>query len=44
MRIHTNDKPCICDVEGCGKAFRTATQLKQHKRLHTVRVWRRCNA
>ena len=36
MRIHNNERPYVCDYQGCNKAFRTSTQLKQHLLQHTV--------
>lgn len=34
-RIHTGEKPYICDYPLCGKAFTQSGQLKTHQRLHT---------
>ena len=36
MRIHNNERPYVCGYQGCNKAFRTSTQLKQHLLQHTV--------
>ena len=37
LRIHNNEKPYLCDMEGCNRRFRTSTQLHQHQLQHTVR-------
>ena len=34
-RIHTGEKPYLCDYPTCGKAFTQSGQLKTHQRLHT---------
>ena len=34
-RIHTGEKPYLCDYPSCGKAFTQSGQLKTHQRLHT---------
>lgn len=33
-RIHTGEKPFICEVETCKKAFRSSSALLQHKWVH----------
>ena len=33
-RIHTGDKPLLCDFPDCGKSFRYRTNLINHKRIH----------
>ena len=35
MRTHSNLKPFVCQVEGCGKAFRLGKDLTRHTRVHT---------
>ena len=35
MRVHTGEKPFLCDHEGCGKAFAQSGSLVSHKRTHT---------
>ena len=32
---HSNDRNYICDVEGCGKAFKSKSNLAQHKQTHS---------
>ena len=34
MRIHTREKPFVCQVEGCSNAFTTLYRLNAHMRLH----------
>lgn len=33
-RVHTKEKPFICDFEGCGKGFSQKEMLKRHKIIH----------
>ncbi|KAI8890986.1 hypothetical protein K501DRAFT_328138 [Backusella circina FSU 941] len=35
LRIHTNDRPYICDFEGCKWTFARPHDLKRHQMLHT---------
>ena len=35
IRIHTGEKPFVCDRVDCGKQFSRAENLKIHKRVHT---------
>ena len=32
---HSDDRNYICDVEGCGKAFKSKSNLAQHKQTHS---------
>lgn len=32
MRVHTQERPFVCDEPGCGKAFALASALTIHKR------------
>lgn len=31
LYIHTNKKPYVCDIDGCGQAYRESIDLKRHK-------------
>ncbi|MTI11539.1 hypothetical protein E1189_00225, partial [Sansalvadorimonas verongulae] len=33
-RIHTGDKPYICDQVGCNKRFTQSSHLARHLRAH----------
>jgi len=37
LRIHTKEKPFVCQEETCLMAFTTLYRLKAHNRLHTGR-------
>nr|CAB3267950.1 zic-like protein ZicL [Phallusia mammillata] len=35
LRVHTGEKPFVCNFPGCGKTFGRSENLKIHKRTHT---------
>ncbi|KAH8118655.1 hypothetical protein DFH11DRAFT_1568581 [Phellopilus nigrolimitatus] len=35
IRIHTNEKPFVCPRQGCGKAFKQSSALKNHSNFHS---------
>lgn len=34
-RMHTNERPIVCEFEGCGKTFARAKNYQIHQRVHT---------
>lgn len=36
MRTHTNERPHVCQEDGCGKAFTLASALTIHTRMFTL--------
>uniref|UniRef100_A0A0B6ZJ83 C2H2-type domain-containing protein n=2 Tax=Arion vulgaris TaxID=1028688 RepID=A0A0B6ZJ83_9EUPU len=39
-RLHSGEKPFVCDYQGCSWAFATASKLKRHQTKHTgLRKW-----
>ncbi|KAI8073342.1 hypothetical protein BC940DRAFT_218994, partial [Gongronella butleri] len=32
---HTREKPFVCDVHGCGRAFSILSNLRRHKKQHS---------
>ncbi|CAG9812299.1 unnamed protein product [Chironomus riparius] len=35
VRMHTNERPILCEYEGCGKTFARQKNYNIHKRIHT---------
>lgn len=34
MKIHTDDRPFCCDIEGCGRKFSRSDNFRAHRRTH----------
>ena len=34
-KVHTGERPFVCKVEGCGKAFYSSGDLKSHEKTHS---------
>jgi insecticidal toxin complex protein TccC len=35
LKVHTDQRPYVCDISGCDKAFNQASHLTRHRRKHT---------
>ena len=35
MRVHTGEKPHICEYPGCARTFGDSSSLARHRRTHT---------
>ena len=42
-RVHQEEKPHKCDVEGCDKAFKTPAELSRHAFRHTGEKPHKCD-
>ena len=45
IRLHTNDRPYVCDAPGCNKVFSRADSLDAHRKVHSAqgKIWQ-CRA
>ena len=41
-RKHSDERNHICDFEGCGEAFKTEADLRQHKKSHSDKRLHKC--
>ena len=37
LKTHSNDRPYVCDTDGCGKSYKTLCHLKAHRTTHNGR-------
>lgn len=42
-RVHQEEKPHVCNYEGCDKAFKTAAELSRHAFRHTGEKPHKCD-
>ena len=42
VRLHLNQRPFNCDIDGCGKSFASKLVLHSHKQYFHMKMPRKC--